>query len=454
MTNQSMRIISLEASNIKRLKAIEIRPDPKAGLVQITGKNGQGKTATLDAIAWALGGASLHQSRPIRDGEQAARIKLDMGDVIVTRKFRLFKPKGDAPERVTTSITVENAEGAVYRSPQALLESLMSSLSFDPLKFVKQDSKAQADDLAKLAGIDLEASRTEFKAAYDERRDVNRDAKQARTAADMITVPENTPDESVSTSALAGELSDIQRRNQDRRHRREELERVKNAADRARERAANFAAEAVRLREQAESADIHAAEQSKLAESEDARAAELGDIGVDEDTAEILAKIDGAEEVNGNVANAKRKASLENAAKTHEAESAKLTANMEGITAGVAKALAKADLPVKGLGISDDIVTLDGLPLDQASDAKQLEVSCALAMANDSKLKVLRVRDGSLLDSESLAVLERMAETRGFQIWLERVDESGKVGFVIENGEVASRPETGEDPGLFDGEGA
>jgi len=45
-----MKIISLVAENVKKLVAVEIKPD--GNLVEITGKNGQGKTSVLDSIWW------------------------------------------------------------------------------------------------------------------------------------------------------------------------------------------------------------------------------------------------------------------------------------------------------------------------------------------------------------------------------------------------------------------
>ena len=51
---------------------------------------------------------------------------------------------------------------------------------------------------------------------------------------------------------------------------------------------------------------------------------------------------------------------------------------------------------------------------------------------------MLRVRDGSLLDEESLKLLQDMAVSEDFQLWIERVDTSGKVGVVIEDGKVKS----------------
>ena len=45
-------------------------------------------------------------------------------------------------------------------------------------------------------------------------------------------------------------------------------------------------------------------------------------------------------------------------------------------------------------------------------------------------------KDGALLDSKNLAIIDRMAGEHDFQIWLESVDETGEIGIVIEAGEV------------------
>ena len=55
---QRMKITSLQIENVKRVKALRLEPSPQ-GLTVIGGKNRQGKTSVLDAIAAALGGATL-----------------------------------------------------------------------------------------------------------------------------------------------------------------------------------------------------------------------------------------------------------------------------------------------------------------------------------------------------------------------------------------------------------
>lgn len=80
-----MKIIELKAENIKKLKAVEIKPSEN--LVKITGKNAQGKSSVLDAIFYAIGGKKAIPSKPIRDGETKGSIELDLGDYKVTRTF-------------------------------------------------------------------------------------------------------------------------------------------------------------------------------------------------------------------------------------------------------------------------------------------------------------------------------------------------------------------------------
>ncbi|WP_353268992.1 hypothetical protein, partial [Gemmatimonas sp.] len=97
-----------------------------------------------------------------------------------------------------------------------------------------------------------------------------------------------------------------------------------------------------------------------------------------------------------------------------------------------------ADLPIDGLGFGDDCLTYRGVRLDQASTAEQLRVSAAIAMALSPKLRVLIVREGSLLDSKSLDMLAEMAAAQDFCVLVEQVDESGDVGVYIEEGRVAA----------------
>ena len=138
-----MKIISLKASNVKRLKAVEITPSGE--LVVVGGRNAQGKSSVLDAIWLALGGgpATKATTRPVRDGEDSASVVLDLGEFVVTRTWSGAK----------TTLTVASPEGAKFSGPQGILDALVGRLAFDPLEFTRLSAKAQRDALLGLVDL-------------------------------------------------------------------------------------------------------------------------------------------------------------------------------------------------------------------------------------------------------------------------------------------------------------
>jgi hypothetical protein len=59
-----------------------------------------------------------------------------------------------------------------------------------------------------------------------------------------------------------------------------------------------------------------------------------------------------------------------------------------------------------------------------------------MGFAMNPKLKILLIRDGSLLDEDNLKMVAEMAEKEGGQLWLERVSEGSEVSVIIEDGMV------------------
>lgn len=127
-----MKIVSLVAENVKRLTASRDHTHWQHGGDHR--ENGQGKTSVLDSIWWALSGLSNVQGKPIREGATEARIKLDLGEIVVTRKFT---DKG-------STLKVESADGTPFKTPQAMLDDLMGALLFDPLALARMDAKKPA----------------------------------------------------------------------------------------------------------------------------------------------------------------------------------------------------------------------------------------------------------------------------------------------------------------------
>ena len=402
-----MKIISLETTNYKRAKHVQIVPDPDGNLVIVAGKNGQGKSSVLDSIAAALGGANSKTTpKPIRDGEDRAQIVLETEDLTVTR---VFTPSG-------SRLTLTSKDGAKYPKAQAKLDELVGKLSLDPLAFTLLDDKKQLQQLLDLVELPFnpEALEAERKQVFEERTAVNRRAKEFESAlAQFGELPADLPTTEVSVAELLGEYRAAVDHNE--------------SYSRAHHRSENAQKRLDQLR-----AELAAAELEQQ-EADGAYAAHGAPVNLEA----VQAKIDGAEETNRLVRKAQERGSLEFQYDATKDQAAKLTAKLELIAKTKAEGLAAAKFPVDGLGFTEDGVTYQGQPFKQASSAEQIRVSMAMAIALNPALRIIRISDGSLLDSDSLALVEKTAREHNFQIWIEMVEGDHANAFTIIDGEVA-----------------
>lgn len=418
-----MKIINLQAENIKKLVAVSITPD--GNLVQITGANGNGKTSVLDAIWWALAGVSNIQEKPIREGQTQARIRLDLGEAIVTRTFRL-KDGGE----YTSQINVENAEGVKFPSPQTMLDDLLGQLSFDPLAFARMEPKAQFNALRRFVpDVDFDGIESANKADYEKRKDLNRRAKEAKTLAQSVEIPADLPTAPIDENGLIDELQKANEHNALIETKKNNRNSLRQNTDAKKKEVAVLVEELVRLQDKINAMN------AEIKKNEEKLAA-AGPLPEPKDITEIRKKIDGAKELNSKIAAREEKHQHLELAKQYQADADALTEAMERREQEKLERIAQANIPVAGMTFGDGEILMKGVPFNQASDAEQLRASIAIAMALNPKLRVIRVRDGSLLDSKSLKVLEEMAEKKDYQVWIERVDDSGKVGFVLEDGHL------------------
>jgi len=429
-----VRILELVIENVKRIKAIELKP--VGDVVVISGKNGQGKTSVLDSIEWLFAGAKHIQSVPIRKGEKSARIKAKIGDrdveFIVTRSMREGKPQ---------ELIVTTAEG--FTPPggaQGVLDAFLGSLSFDPLGFSRMNAKEQVAELLRVFPIGIDPIELDGmnRTDYAKRTDVNRDAKARRTQATAVTVAPDLPTKPIDEAKLLDLLTDAADGNQIIEQRKAKR------ADVARE-IENATARAVRDRDKAEEIHRRATEQIDellaAARASEVLAGELkkklddaAPLPEPVDISELKAELNAAKATNEAIRTRETKAKLLKDAEAFEAESKRLTEQMEAREQAKREAVAAAKFPVEGLGFGDGIVTLGGVPFDQASASETLKVSVAIGIAANPKLRVMLIRDGSLLDDDSREQIAAMAEDADTQLWIEVARTDEPTGFVIEDG--------------------
>lgn len=413
-----MHIIELKAQNIKNIKAVEIHPDDNA--VILAGKNGAGKSAVLDCIFTALTGKKLDE--PIRKGQERAEIVVNIGGLEVKKVFTL---KG-------VRLEVKPLEPG--ETAQAKLDSLFSKISFDPSGFALMKPRDQRNLLAELVGLDFTDIEAEKQKVYEERKIINASANNVIAQNKNVPAPDpQTPDEEISYKEEIEKLNQI----------REKRESYARAIDTKNDRL-EFLGE---VEGEIESIKIQIENLKKELSKKEAEAAQLGkeieEIVIppevtDAQVKEAEAALEEIEAKNTEIRAAKRYRKNIREGEKLLKESDALTQRLERLEQDKSTRTANAQFPIPGLSLSDDSVIYNGIPFSQISTGEQLRVSTSIAMALNPDARIILCREGSLLDEAGIKEVVQMAKDKDYQVWIERVSESGQTGIFIEDGEIKS----------------
>lgn len=218
----SYRIVEYYAENFKRLRLVQFQP--KGRITAFTGKNDQGKTSALDAIPYVLGGKKWSPEMPKRRGAQHMKVKLDLGDLIVSR--------------TESGLKVETAPGVkAWGTPQQMLDSLFDELAFDPMEFIRLKPDAQVDLLKRCVKLNEDLDELDRLNALDfeTRRDLNREV--ARLDAELASIPvqEGLPAEKVDEAEIDGRIARANEHNRSMATIVEQRNRLQRELEKARE---------------------------------------------------------------------------------------------------------------------------------------------------------------------------------------------------------------------------
>lgn len=404
-----MKIISLEAANLLRLKAVQLRLDPTGKLIVVGGQNAQGKTSLLDSILIGLSGGRSIPADPVHHGAKNGRVKIELGE---GQEVELTVERTVNPDR-TDRLTVKDAQGGSFGTPQRMLDALCSKLTFDPLEFARADAKEQVRILERLCGIDSDGLERQRRALYEERTLVGRERDKLKALYDISAYDPDAPKEPAVVAELIEELRKAQAINAENARKRAELEEIERAV-------ADLEARLAALK----------VKRNALKEA----AAEL----VDADTSALEQEIAQADELNRRFRANEEFSRIAQDWSTASERFEKLTAEIGAIDTLKRQKVREAKLPIAGLDFGEDGVLYRGVPFEQASSAERVRVSVAMGMALNPQLRVMLIREGSLLDENSLAAVAQLAESNDYQVWMERVGEGAESTIVIEDGQIKS----------------
>jgi DNA repair ATPase RecN len=425
-----MAIVKLVAENLKKLKLVEITPGDD-NMIVLSGKNAQGKSSVIDSIIATLGGKKSKVEAPIRHGEKQAKT------VIETEKYIIQKTWNESG---SVSLVVKTQKGVKVSSPQTLLDGFLSMLSFDPTHFMRIDYKEQGQYLLDMLGLNDQIAEidNEINNLSEVRKNTKRDLKNAKSVYKTMDI-EDGPTDIKTVDEVNRKIESAKERNTERRRISENISVAQNKIENATTAIHEYETQIEALKKKIENEEKNKEEASKLFESESKA---LKDIGEEEDISEYAREIQTINEQNrkaeARIAKKKQKEIID----TFTNDVNGMTNQIESLRNKKKEILDNAKYPIDGLSYEDGVVIYNNKPIQDASSSEQLRISVAIAMALNPELKILMIKDASILDSDSMKVLEDMVKENGYQAWIEVVDESGEVGFVLEDGNIISDEET------------
>ena len=416
------RLVGLRAEQFKRLELVDLDLDGATGNFAVMGDNEAGKSSLLDALETVLAGRKATKfAQPIHNDGDEAKVIATFDDIIVTRTFKKDKPP---------TITVTGTDGRRFANTEEIIKALYAHVALDPLAFSRLKDDEQVATLLPLIGYDPAKDDAAAFTARAERTAVGRDRDAAKARRDGITLPKLTqplPAALVSVAALSDELALALGKNNEHEQLIDVVNRQEDSVLASEEQIASLENELAKARETLHG--IHV--QRKIMVDRAAASTQV-------DVEPIRAAILNAETTNNNITQRDEHARLDKDYQQLVREYVVFTAAIDKIAERKKKALAAAVMPVPELTIDPEtnLLLLEGVPFSQASTGRKIRTGTAIAMALNPDLRLIVIRDASLLDSRNKAVIDTLAKNNGFLVLMEIADENQPVGVVIEEGNV------------------
>lgn len=405
--SEIVKINTLELENIKRVKTVVLTPT-KNGLTVIGGRNNQGKTSVIDAIAWVLGGDKFKPSTPQREGS------------IIPPHLKVTLSNGLIVERSGKNSTLKVIDPNGNKSGQQLLNEFVEQFALNLPKFMDASAKTKADILLKIIGVGdrLYQLENEETTLYNKRHAIGQIADQKSKFVKEMQFFEGVPNAPISASELIMRQQEILAKNAENQRLRANTKQLESKANELQELINTKSKELTAI----------------LAQLEIARKSSA--FLRDESTAELEADIANIDEINSKVrANLERqKAEIE--AEEYRSQYNAYTEDIEAVRKARLDLLNNADLPLAGLSVENGELTYKGFKWDNLSGSEQLKVATAVVRKLNPKCGFVLLDKLEQMDLETLREFAEWLETEDLQAIATRVSTGGECSVIIEDGYV------------------
>lgn len=409
-----VRISQLELENVKKIKAVQLTPT-ETGLTIIGGRNNQGKSSVLDAIAWALGGEKYRPSQAQREGS------------VLPPHLKITLSNGLVAERNGKNGTLKVTDPNGRKGGQQLLSEFIEQLALDLPKFLYASSREKAEILLRVIGVgdQLAALDRQSKELYSQRHAIGQIADQKAKFAKELPDYGDVPEEPVSAGDLIRQQQEILARN--------------GANQRKRQQAARLELETVMYRQKVEGLQkelARATETLNQLEESLTTAKKSAEDLQDESTAQLEESIRAIDELNRKIRANLDKEKAQEDARQYRAQYDQLTAQLETVRGKRQALLEGAALPLPGLSVDEGQLTYYGKNWDSLSGSDQLKVATAIVRAVNPRCGFVLLDKLEQMDLDTLADFGRWLEGEGLQVIATRVSTGGECSVIIEDGSV------------------
>lgn len=407
-----MQISKISISNVLGIKELNL----DAGkYIEISGKNGKGKTSVIEAISAALKGGT--DATLIRNGEEKGEVVIVFDDGMV-----LNRTIGK------TGLKLTDKNGKAINKPQNFLNELYDIIAVNPIEFLKADKKDRTrlfleampielkDDEIKdiyqgytanisldITGHPLEYLDAAHKRIYDERREISRVVKEKTGAVNQLK--DSIVELDYDPAEIESKISELVTKQDERKKKKDDyLQGLQNALHTKLQEIENTKIEILKQMEQQKEQmisnfnEIYNPAEIELAQLREAQKHTGGALK----TKEIIAQ-------------------YENELVTMDGNIQDLNTSLDTIQKIKARKL--ENLPIKGLTIKDNEIYKDDVNFDRLNTAEQRKVAIELAKLRAGTLNIVCVDGLESFDTENYEAFKQDMIDSGLQAIVTRVSD-------------------------------
>lgn len=459
-----MKITKIQIKNLFGIK--EFNAEQQS--LELSGKNGVGKTSVIDAIRYALTNKS-ERDYIVRNGETEGEILIETDNGLrINRK----------PRTTQADYKSVKQNGAEVGSPESFLRDIFTPLQLNPVEFMSMDKNKQNAIILDMIEYpwslqtirewfgeipswvnyeqnilqvlnDIQSEKGQY---FINRQDINRDIRNKKAFVEEIaaTIPSGYQVETwerASAGDLYQQIERIRRDNQqierakmlkdsrDNKVRKFEADReiAKAALDtETRNRESQIEKDIIRLQEQIRALEVEKEtlaikKQDKLALIEeqyksnvakfDAEVAEYAEY-LDKEPQDVSNLVKEAEEIErmkAHINEYRRMLGLQDEVEKLAYKSQSLTDKIEKARTLPGEILANCTIPIKGLTVVNGIPLINGLPVSNLSEGEKLDLCIDVAIQKPNGLQIILIDGVEKLASDLREQLYAKCKSKGLQ---------------------------------------